>query len=322
MELGHAALRVSTPFSEASGTWTMSVRPEERRQVRETADVVEVVMGQEQVDLVGALEQSRRRRLQQPAQTRAGVEEEEQGAFVDGEAGRLALGRGDPAWVPRVVRRTAVSHCVVATGNAASAPVAARDVLWTVRSSAICYPVPAFVGERAFMQSELMAAAQAVTLDSPYDSVFGPLVDDLVDALSTDDPAVFLTAVEGRARLVATERSLRAADVFVALQLGLGAFRDSLAAVSPGEALAAQRLGLLEGEALVRAGVGYSEALEEVVERLGRTVVGLTATDTLTGLINADEVGRRLVELERCRRTGVGLGDPRRRRGRRRRAQR
>ena len=159
------------------------------------------------------------------------------------------------------------------------------------------------------MQSELMAAAQAVTLDSPYDSVFGPLVDDLVDALSADDPAVFLTAVEGRARLVAAERSLRAADVFVALQLGLGAFRDSLAAVSPGEALAAQRLGLLEGEALVRAGVGYSEGLEEVVERLGRTVVGLTATDALTGLINADEVGRRLVvELERCRRTGVGLG--------------
>ena len=159
------------------------------------------------------------------------------------------------------------------------------------------------------MQSKLMAAAQAVTLDSPYDSVFEPLVDDLVDALSADDPAVFLTAVEGRARLVAAERSLRAADVFVALQLGLGAFRDSLAAVSPAEAVAAQRLGLLEGEALVRAGVGYSEGLEEVIERLGRTVTGLTATDALTGLINVDEVGRRLsVELERCRRTGVGLG--------------
>ena len=159
------------------------------------------------------------------------------------------------------------------------------------------------------MQSVLMAAAQAVTLDSPYDSVFQPLVDDLVEALSADDPAVFLTAVEGRARLVAAERALRVADVFTALQLGLGAFRDELAAVAPREALVAQRLGLLESEALLRAGVGFAEGLEEVVERLDRAVAGLATTDRLTGLLSTDEVVRRLaVELERCRRTAVGLG--------------
>lgn len=159
------------------------------------------------------------------------------------------------------------------------------------------------------MQSVLMAAAQAVTLDSPYDSVFQPLVDDLVEALSADDPAVFLTAVEGRARLVAAERALRMADVFTALQLGLGAFRDELAAVAPREALVAQRLGPLESEALLRAGVGYAEGLEEVVDRLDRAVAGLATTDRLTGLLSTDEVVRRLaVELERCRRTAVSLG--------------
>jgi GGDEF domain-containing protein len=159
------------------------------------------------------------------------------------------------------------------------------------------------------MQSVLMAAAQAVALDPPYDSVFVPLVDDLIDALSADDPASFLTAVEGHARLVAAERTLRMADVFVGLQLGLEAFRSALATATPPEALVAQRLGRLEGEALLRAGVGYSEGLEEALDRLARSAAEQASTDELTGLLNADEVGRRLtVELERCRRTAAGLG--------------
>ena len=159
------------------------------------------------------------------------------------------------------------------------------------------------------MQSTVMAAAQAVTLDSPYDSVFVPLVDDLVDALVGDDPASFLTAVEGRARLLAAEHCLRMADVFIGLQLGLGAFRGALSEAAPDEALVVERLGRLEGEALLRAGVGFAEGLEDTVGQLSQTVAALAPTDPVTGLINAAEVGRRLaVELERCRRTEVGLG--------------
>ena len=145
--------------------------------------------------------------------------------------------------------------------------------------------------------------------DSPYDSVFVPLVDDLVDALVADDPAPFFTAVEGRARVLAAERSLRLADVFVGLQLGLGAFRGALVGESRDEALAAQRLARLEGETLLRAGVGFSEGLEEAVDHLSRAVASLAPTDPATGLTNAAEVRRRLaIELERCRRTEVGLG--------------
>ena len=210
----------STPFRAASGTWTMSVRPAKmRRQVGETADVVEVVVGQEQVDLVGAGEQ-----LARPAGAAAwprpvpASKMKQQRAVVDGNARRLARARGNPA----LCAEERQSH-----GDAALV------LVWQSRSSVICYPVPAFVGERAFMQSALMAAAQAVTLDSPYDSVFVPLVDDLVDAVAGDDPAGFLTAVEGRARLLAAERSLRLADVFAALQLGLGAFRGALAGPTP-----------------------------------------------------------------------------------------
>ena len=159
------------------------------------------------------------------------------------------------------------------------------------------------------MQSVLMAAAQAVTLESPYDSVFVPLVDDLIDALAGGDPTNFFTAVEGRARLLAAERSLRMADVFVGLQLGLGAFRGALSGATPDEVLAAQRLARLEGETLLRAGVGFAEGLEEAVDHLNQTVAALAATDPTTGLTTAAEVGRRLaVELERCRRTEVGLG--------------
>lgn len=159
------------------------------------------------------------------------------------------------------------------------------------------------------MQSVLMAAAQAVALDSPYDSVFEPLVVDLVDALSADDPATFLTAVEGRARLLAAERSVRMADVFIALQLGLGAFRGALSGGSPNEALAVQRLEPLEDKAILRAGVGFSEGLEEALDHLTQTVAALAPIEPVSGLMNAAEVSRRLaVELERCKRTEVGLG--------------
>jgi GGDEF domain-containing protein len=159
------------------------------------------------------------------------------------------------------------------------------------------------------MQSALKAAAQAVTLDSPYDSVFVPLVDDLVDSVAGDDPTSFLTAVEGRARLLAAERSLHLVDVFTALQLGLGAFRGALSEPAADAALAAQRLESLESQALLRAGIGFSEGLEEAVDRLGQTVAVLAPTDPATGLMNSAELGRRLaLEVERCRRTEVGLG--------------
>ena len=163
------------------------------------------------------------------------------------------------------------------------------------------------------MQSVLMAAAQAVTLDSPYDSVFVPLLDDLVDALAGDDPAAYLTAVEGRARLLAAERSLRMADVFRACSSASTRSAARSAAQSPARppprrsprsASSASR-----ATRFLRAGVGFAEGLEEAVDQLSQTVATLAATDPATGLTNAAEVGRRLaVELERCRRTEVGLG--------------
>ena len=159
------------------------------------------------------------------------------------------------------------------------------------------------------MQAVLESAAQAVALDTPYDAVFVPLVDDLIDALAADDPATFLTAVEGHARLLAAARELRLGDVFVGLQLGIEGFRRALSGGSPDETLAVRRLGDLEGEALLRAGVGFSEGLEEAVDHLNRVVVELAPTDPETGVTTRGQFERRLaIELERCRRTEVGLG--------------
>ena len=159
------------------------------------------------------------------------------------------------------------------------------------------------------MQAVLEAAAQAVALDTPYDAVFAPLVGDLIDALATDDPATFLTAVEGRARVLAAAREVRLGDVFAALQLGLGAFREALSGDSADEALAVQRLDGVEGVALLRAGVGYAEGLEDAVDHLNRVVAELAPTDPETGLTTRSHFeGRLSVELERCRRTEVGLG--------------
>lgn len=158
------------------------------------------------------------------------------------------------------------------------------------------------------MQSILMAAARAVALEPPYDSVFTPLIGDLVDALASDDPSEFLTAVEGRAHTIASDRSLRLADVFLAIQSGMRVFRGALG-VSPAEALIAARVERLEGEALLRAGVGYAEGLEETVDHLSQAVVALSPTDPLTGLMKASEIERQLaVELDRCRRMELGLG--------------
>ncbi len=129
------------------------------------------------------------------------------------------------------------------------------------------------------MQSTLMAAAQAVTLDSPYDSVFVPLVDDLVDALAGDDPAAFLTAVEGRARLLAAERSLRMADVFIGL-CSSGSVR-SAARLSGSLARRGARRPAAGAPSRARPscapGVGFAEGLEEAVDHLSRAVAAARA---------------------------------------------
>jgi len=160
------------------------------------------------------------------------------------------------------------------------------------------------------MESMLIAAAQAVSLEPPYDSVFGPLVGDLIDAVVLDDPATFLTAVEGQARLLAGQRRLRMSDIFQGIQLGMEAFRGALEGASPEKAQEArERLLRLEGEALLRAGVGYSEGLEETVEHLSQAVAALSPNDPLTGLMKPDEILRLMaVELDRCKRMNVSLG--------------
>ncbi|HMK92183.1 MAG TPA: hypothetical protein VK576_04225, partial [Thermoleophilia bacterium] len=158
------------------------------------------------------------------------------------------------------------------------------------------------------MQTVLLAAAQAVALDPPYDAVFSPLVDDLIDALAGDDPAPFLTAVEGHARLLAHERSLRMVDVFSAIRLGFAGFRGALGQ-APDEALVAARAERLEGEALMRAGIGFAEGLEETLVELDRAVLALSPIDDLTGVAKPDEIARQFaVELERCRRMDLALG--------------
>jgi len=158
------------------------------------------------------------------------------------------------------------------------------------------------------MQTVLLAAVRAVTLDAPYHDVFAPLVDDLVEALAGDDPAPFLTAVEGRARLLGAERSLHVADVLLAIRQGMQGVRGALV-TSPQGALGAQRAERLEGEALLRAGMGFAEGLEQALAELDRTVATLSPIDELTGVAKPVEIDRQLaVELERCRRMDMSVG--------------
>ena len=157
------------------------------------------------------------------------------------------------------------------------------------------------------MKTTLAAAVEAITLEPPADQVWGPLVTDLIDVAAGAESAAFLTALEAQAHLLAHRRTLPIDAVFEGLRVGFARFAESLAAAAPGEA--SGRLSRLEGEALVRAGIGYARGLEEIVEELSAEVDRLSPEDPFTGVMKESEIVRRLgLELDRCRRMEISLG--------------
>jgi len=160
------------------------------------------------------------------------------------------------------------------------------------------------------MESVLTAALEAVSLEPPLDELWGPVVADLVDAIAADDDVAFLTAVEAQTRELARTRRLRMADVFAAVRQGFIAFERAVVEASPGEAAeATERLRRLESDALVRAGVGFAEGLEDAVDHLSAEVDYLRPEDPLTGVMKESEIVRRFgVELQRCQRMELSLG--------------
>ena len=160
------------------------------------------------------------------------------------------------------------------------------------------------------MKTTLAAAIEAVTLESPADQVWGPLVTDLGDVVAGADSAPFLAALEAQAHLLAHRRILGMGAVFEGLRVGFASFVGALETASPGEAAeAASRLTGLESEALMCAGIGYARGLEEAVEQLSGQVDYLSPEDPLTGVMKESEIVRRLgLELDRCRRMEISLG--------------
>lgn len=162
----------------------------------------------------------------------------------------------------------------------------------------------------------LHTAIGAVALEPPADIVWRPLVGDLAAALDATAAAEvsarsnLLDAVQARCRHLAGERALGAVEVFAGLRGGIAVF-DTVLAGAPGDEAAAarERLGRLESEALVRAGTGYAEGLEESLDHACAEVDFLRPEDPLTGVMKESEIVRRLaLELDRCRRMDLALG--------------
>jgi len=160
------------------------------------------------------------------------------------------------------------------------------------------------------MGSALATAASAVSLEPPYDRVWKPIVDDLVDAVAGRDETTFLASVEAHSCTLARQRALAADDVLEALRRGFAALRAALADVPSdqvGESY--ERLLSLEEAALLGAALGFATGLEETIDRLTAEVAALTPDDPVTGVMKEEEIVRRLgLELDRCRRMELSLG--------------
>jgi GGDEF domain-containing protein len=161
------------------------------------------------------------------------------------------------------------------------------------------------------MDSLLADAARAVALEEPYRALWEPLLDPLVPAVESRDPANFLAAVEAQSRLIGQAGSLGLRDVFDGLQSGIEALRGAVLSqerTARAEEIAG-RLRTLESESLMRAGVGYAEGLEERVDTLAQQIETLTPVDPLTGTMKPPQLENQLVlEINRCQRMDLSLG--------------
>jgi len=161
------------------------------------------------------------------------------------------------------------------------------------------------------MDPLLADAARAVALGEPYRTLWEPLLDPLVPAVESRDPAGFLDAVEAQSRLLGQEGDVGLRDVFDGLQNGLEALRGAVLAgehTAHAEEVAGSLLRL-EGESMVRAGVGYAEGLEERVGSLAQQIESLSPVDVLTGTMKRPQLEKQLaLEISRCQRMDLSLG--------------
>jgi GGDEF domain-containing protein len=161
------------------------------------------------------------------------------------------------------------------------------------------------------MDPVLADAARKVTLEEPYRTLWEPLFDPLLPAVEEHDPAGFLAAVEAQSRLYGQAGGLALRDVFVGLQNGIEALRGAVLSQEQTvhtEEIAGD-LARLEGESMVRAGVGYAEGLQERVGALSQQIDTLSPIDGLTGTMKPGHLENQLVlEISRCQRMDLSLG--------------
>jgi diguanylate cyclase (GGDEF)-like protein len=161
------------------------------------------------------------------------------------------------------------------------------------------------------MDSLLADAARAVTLDEAYRTLWEPLLDPLVPAVEARDPAGFLAAVEAQSRALGQAGGVGLREVFDGLQGGIEALRRAVLSreqTARAEEIAGSLLRL-EGESMVRAGVGYAEGLEERVGALSQQIESLSPIDLLTGTMKPPQLENQLVlEIYRCQRMDLSLG--------------
>ncbi len=273
-------------------------------EVGQPADVVEVVVAQEEVHLGGPLEEAGVLRVQEPAQAGARVEQKKARALANGEAGGL----------PRAPRHPAqrAEQCDVHVSSPSSSPACNECVLFrpTVQCPQTAHGVP---GAATAKGTGVDSTHDITTADLSFDEgardLWEPALPHLAQALSGSETA-FLAALESAGRGAGLTQKVPIADLLDAYGRGSRLVREHLL-LSGGDTAeaAARRLLALEHVALTRIAAGYSGGLGETIDRLRRIAEESSPLDVDSGAIKPGQLGERLsLEVERCQRMDLPLG--------------
>ena len=156
-------------------------------------------------------------------------------------------------------------------------------------------------------------SSDIATADLSLESEGKDLWDDVLPHLSqalTGTEGAFLDALEASGRGAGLVQRVPVAELLDAYTLGSGQVRELLLSSGDNDAeRKTRRLIGLEHVALTRIAAGYTDGLQETIDRLRRLADESSPVDADSGAMKPGKLGERLsLEVERCQRMDLPLG--------------
>lgn len=150
-------------------------------------------------------------------------------------------------------------------------------------------------------------AAADLSLDDEGRDLWDEVLPHLSQALSGDE-AAFLDALEAAGRGAGLTQRVPVAELLDAYTSGGEQVREHMLRRGAAESQTRRLLGL-EHVALTRVAAGYTDGLQETIDRLRRLADESSPVDGDSGAMKPGELGERLsLEVERCQRMDLSLG--------------